>query len=147
MCGSSLRSAARGAHSGERSSNAIHINRLADVLAPNEANHLAGANLAQFHSQLLARGCRFVLGPYGSDSTRAVAEGRPGIVWNHGAAADDVQRLPGVVSLASPASRSSRSAGALRCFAPAPPSRSSPRPAAFRATRGRDSSGRRPAWA
>jgi len=60
---------------------------------------------ARLHAELLARGCRFVLGPYGSDSTRAVAEGRPGIVWNHGAAADDVQRLPGVVSLASPASR------------------------------------------
>jgi ABC-type branched-subunit amino acid transport system substrate-binding protein len=60
---------------------------------------------ARLHAELRARGCRFVLGPYGSDSTRAVAEGRPGIVWNHGAAADDVQRLPGVVSLASPASR------------------------------------------
>jgi len=59
----------------------------------------------RLHAELLARGCRFVLGPYGSDSTRAVAEGQPGIVWNHGAAADDVQRLPGVVSLASPASR------------------------------------------
>jgi hypothetical protein len=35
-----------------------------------------------------------------------VAEGAGGkIVWNHGAAADDVQRLPGVVSLPSPASR------------------------------------------
>ncbi len=52
------------------------------------------------------RGCRFVLGPYGSDSTRAVATASPGtVVWNHGAAADDVQRLPGVVSLPSPASR------------------------------------------
>jgi ABC-type branched-subunit amino acid transport system substrate-binding protein len=60
---------------------------------------------ARLHAELLARGCRFVLGPYGSDSTRAVAEGQSGIVWNHGAAADDVQRLPGVVSLASPASR------------------------------------------
>ncbi len=60
---------------------------------------------ARLHAELLARGCRFVLGPYGSDSTRAVAEGLPGVVWNHGAAADDVQRLPGVVSLASPASR------------------------------------------
>jgi hypothetical protein len=44
-----------------------------------------------------------VLGPYGSDSTRAVA--RDGhAVWNHGAAADDVQRLPGVASVPSPAS-------------------------------------------
>jgi hypothetical protein len=47
-----------------------------------------------------------VLGPYGSDSTRAVAEAAAGaIVWNHGAAADDVQRMPGVVSVPSPASR------------------------------------------
>lgn len=58
------------------------------------------------HEELVARGCRFVLGPYGSDSTRAVARVAAGqVVWNHGAAADDVQRLPGVVSLASPASR------------------------------------------
>ena len=57
-------------------------------------------------AELLGRGCRFVLGPYGSDSTRAVATASPGtVVWNHGAAADDVQRLPGVVSLPSPASR------------------------------------------
>jgi hypothetical protein len=45
-----------------------------------------------------------VLGPYGSDSTRAVAAGGGGGVWNHGAAADDVQRLPGVASIPSPAS-------------------------------------------
>ena len=42
-----------------------------------------------------------MLGPYGSDSARAVAAARRGaVVWNHGAAADDVQRLPGVVSVA-----------------------------------------------
>ena len=53
----------------------------------------------------LVNTCRFVVGPYGSDSTRAVAEQAPGqVVWNHGAAADDVQRLPGVVSVPSPAS-------------------------------------------
>ena len=47
-----------------------------------------------------------MLGPYGSDCTRAVArEGGGAPVWNHGAAADDVQRLPGVVSVPSPASR------------------------------------------
>jgi hypothetical protein len=41
-----------------------------------------------------------------SDSARAVAAARAGaVVWNHGAAADDVQRLPGVVSVSSPASR------------------------------------------
>jgi hypothetical protein len=46
-----------------------------------------------------------VLGPYGSDTTRAVARARGGrVVWNHGAAADAVQRLAGVVSVASPAS-------------------------------------------
>jgi hypothetical protein len=53
---------------------------------------------------LLAEGCSPVLGPYGSDTTRAVARAGQR-VWNHGAAADDVQRLPGVVSVPSPASR------------------------------------------
>ena len=61
---------------------------------------------ARIHEELIARGYRFVLGPYGSDCTRKVAEARAGsVVWNHGAAADDVQRLPGVVSVATPASR------------------------------------------
>ncbi len=59
---------------------------------------------ARLHEELRAR-CCFVLGPYGSDSTRAVALASAGrVVWNHGAAADDVQRLPGVVSIPSPAS-------------------------------------------
>jgi ABC-type branched-subunit amino acid transport system substrate-binding protein len=54
----------------------------------------------------LLRRCELVLGPYGSDSVRAVASsGLPGPLWNHGGAADDVQRLPGVVSIPSPASR------------------------------------------
>ena len=62
------------------------------------------ARAARLHTELRAR-CRFVLGPYGSDSTRAVALAAAGrVVWNHGAAADDVQRLPGVVSVPSPAS-------------------------------------------
>jgi ABC-type branched-subunit amino acid transport system substrate-binding protein len=57
------------------------------------------------HEQLVEQGCSPVLGPYGSDTTRAVARAREGrVVWNHGGAADDVQRLPGVVSVASPAS-------------------------------------------
>jgi ABC-type branched-subunit amino acid transport system substrate-binding protein len=61
---------------------------------------------ARAHEKLHARGCRFVLGPYGSDSARSVAAARAGeVVWNHGAAADDVQRMPGVVSVPSPASR------------------------------------------
>ena len=61
---------------------------------------------ARIHEELVGRGYRFVLGPYGSDCTRKVAEARAGsVVWNHGAAADDVQRLPGVVSVATPASR------------------------------------------
>ncbi|PWU18875.1 MAG: hypothetical protein C5B48_14255 [Candidatus Rokuibacteriota bacterium] len=62
---------------------------------------------ARIHAKFAAaRTCRFVLGPYGSDSTRKVAEARAGsVVWNHGAAADDVQRLPGVVSVSTPASR------------------------------------------
>ena len=63
------------------------------------------ARAAELHEELLAGDYRFVLGPYGSDSTRAVAATRPGVLWNHGGAADDVQRLPGVVSLPSPASR------------------------------------------
>ncbi len=60
----------------------------------------------RLHAELLGRSCRFVLGPYGSDCTRAVAgERREAVVWNHGAAADDVQEMPGVVSVPSPASR------------------------------------------
>jgi hypothetical protein len=56
--------------------------------------------------ELAGRGCEIVLGPYGSDCVRAVAGARAGaLVWNHGGAADDVQRLPGVVSVCSPASR------------------------------------------
>ena len=56
--------------------------------------------------QLIARGCRIVLGPYGSDCVRAVARECAGaVVWNHGGAADDVQRLPGVVSVSAPSSR------------------------------------------
>jgi ABC-type branched-subunit amino acid transport system substrate-binding protein len=58
------------------------------------------------HEQLVEQGCNPVLGPYGSDTTRAVARASEGrVVWNHGAAADDVQQLPGVVSVTSPASR------------------------------------------
>ncbi len=61
---------------------------------------------AAVHAELGRRGCAPVLGPYGSDCTRAVARSRAcAPVWNHGAAADDVQRLPGVVSVPSPASR------------------------------------------
>jgi ABC-type branched-subunit amino acid transport system substrate-binding protein len=60
---------------------------------------------ARVHAELVAAGCRPVLGPYGSDTTRAVARGSGGPVWNHGAAADDVQRLPGVVSVPTPSSR------------------------------------------
>ena len=64
------------------------------------------ARAARVHAELVERGCQFVRGPDGSDSARAVAAARTGaVVWNHGAAADDVQRLPGVVSVPSPASR------------------------------------------
>ncbi len=53
------------------------------------------ARAARLHAELVERGCPFVLGPYGSDSTRTVAAARPGAgVWNHGAAADDVQPPP-----------------------------------------------------
>lgn len=61
---------------------------------------------ARLFRELAASGCRFVLGPYGSDSTRAVADAHPeSVVWNHGAAADDVQQLPNVVSVPTPSSR------------------------------------------
>jgi ABC-type branched-subunit amino acid transport system substrate-binding protein len=57
------------------------------------------------YSTLLDR-CELVLGPYGSDSVRAVARsGFAPPLWNHGGAADDVQMVPGVVSVPSPASR------------------------------------------
>jgi hypothetical protein len=62
------------------------------------------AAAARLHAGLREAGCSPVLGPYGSDSTRAVARATDG-VWNHGAAADDVQRLPGVISVPTPASR------------------------------------------
>jgi ABC-type branched-subunit amino acid transport system substrate-binding protein len=53
----------------------------------------------------LAGRCELVLGPYGSDSVRAVAHaGSPAPLWNHGGAADDVQQLPGVISVPSPSS-------------------------------------------
>jgi ABC-type branched-subunit amino acid transport system substrate-binding protein len=73
------------------------------VFADDESEPARSAELFQ---ELLARGYRLVLPSYGGDSTRAVAKGCPGsVVWNHGAAADDVQRLPGVVSVPTPASR------------------------------------------
>ncbi len=53
-------------------------------------------------------GADLIVGPYGSDLVReagawAAQQGR--VLWNHGGSADDVQRLSGVVSVASPASR------------------------------------------
>jgi hypothetical protein len=65
----------------------------------------SSAEVAVAIHRQLSRECSLVLGPYGSDLTRAVArDAAGGVVWNHGAAADDVQRLPGVVSVPSPAS-------------------------------------------
>ena len=76
--------------------------------------------------------CGLVLGPYGSDSVRAVARaGFAAPLWNHGGAADDVQRLPGIVSIPSPARpvpRCSRACGRVaaawerrrRCERPGP---------------------------
>ncbi len=62
------------------------------------------AHAARVHEELRQRS-DIVIGPYGSDSTRAVARSAAGdVVWNHGAAADDVQVLAGVVSLPTPAS-------------------------------------------
>jgi ABC-type branched-subunit amino acid transport system substrate-binding protein len=64
------------------------------------------ARSAALFEEFVARRCRLVLPSYGGGATRAVAGRHPGgVVWNHGAAADDVQRLPGVVSLPTPASR------------------------------------------
>ena len=86
------------------------------------------ARAARLHAELSAHGCRFVLGPYGSDSTRVVAKAAPGsLLWNHGAAADDVQRLPAVVSVGSPASRYLIALG--RAVAALRPSASLPAPA------------------
>ncbi|MGH2748043.1 MAG: ABC transporter substrate-binding protein [Actinomycetota bacterium] len=48
-----------------------------------------------------------LIGPYGSDLVREAArwvEEKGRVLWNHGGSADDVQRLPGVISVASPAS-------------------------------------------
>ena len=48
-----------------------------------------------------------LIGPYGSDLVREAARwvGQRGrVLWNHGGSADDVQLLPGVISVASPAS-------------------------------------------
>jgi ABC-type branched-subunit amino acid transport system substrate-binding protein len=52
-------------------------------------------------------GADLVVGPYGSDLVRAAgawAAERGRVLWNHGGSADDVERLSGVVSVASPAS-------------------------------------------
>ena len=54
------------------------------------------------------KGAHVLLGPYGSDLTREAARWaaeRGLVLWNHGATADAVQWLPGVVSVASSASR------------------------------------------
>jgi hypothetical protein len=75
-----------------------------ELVVDNDESHSQVA--AQVHERLVGRGCNPVIGPYGSDTTRAVALARGGkIVWNQGAAADDVQRLPGVVSAVTPVSR------------------------------------------
>lgn len=60
---------------------------------------------AQIFAELSASDCDIVLGPYGSDSVRSVARSEPdAVIWNHGAAANDVQRLPNVISIPSPSS-------------------------------------------
>jgi hypothetical protein len=75
-----------------------------ELVALDDESHAQVAT--RVHEQLVEQGCNPVLGPYGSDTTRAVARARAGrIVWNQGAASDDVQQLPGVVSVATPASR------------------------------------------
>jgi len=80
------------------------------------------ARVARLHAELVERGCQFVLGPYGSDSARALAAARPrAVIWNHGAAADDIQRLPGVVRCRPrPAATWSRSRGRSPRSGPGP---------------------------
>src|SRR5947207_9611243 len=60
------------------------------------------------HALDLLSGADLLVGPYGSglaaEAGRWAAEqGR--VVWNHGGSADDVERLPWLVSVASPTSR------------------------------------------
>jgi branched-chain amino acid transport system substrate-binding protein len=53
-------------------------------------------------------GADLLVGPYGSDLVDEAARwaaDRGRTLWNHGGNADDVQRLPGVVSVGSPGSR------------------------------------------
>ena len=53
-------------------------------------------------------GADLLVGPYGSDLVAEAARwaaDRGRTLWNHGGNADDVQRLPGVVSVGTPASR------------------------------------------
>lgn len=53
-------------------------------------------------------GADLLVGPYGSDLVAEAARwatNRGRTLWNHGGNADDVQRLPGVVSVGTPASR------------------------------------------
>lgn len=55
-----------------------------------------------------AVGAHLILGPYGSDlaaEAAAWAAERERVLWNHGGSADEVQRLPGVVSVPSPTTR------------------------------------------
>jgi ABC-type branched-subunit amino acid transport system substrate-binding protein len=58
----------------------------------------------------LAGSCDVLLGPYSGTLMRAAADARPDtrtLIWNHGGAADDVQRRPGarIVSVLTPAGR------------------------------------------
>ncbi|MGH9024828.1 MAG: ABC transporter substrate-binding protein, partial [Acidimicrobiia bacterium] len=53
-------------------------------------------------------GAELIVGPYGSDLVHEAGRwaGKRGrVLWNHGGSADEVERVPGVVSVASPASR------------------------------------------
>src|SRR5438132_10691803 len=60
------------------------------------------------HALDLLAGADLVIGPYGSglagEAGRWAAE-RGRVVWNHGGSADEVERLPRLVSIASPTSR------------------------------------------
>jgi ABC-type branched-subunit amino acid transport system substrate-binding protein len=71
-----------------------------------EDDQSAPRKAVEIFTWLVTNGFDFVLGPYGSDSVRKVALSmRQTVIWNHGAAADDVQHLENVVSVPSPSSQ------------------------------------------
>ena len=89
-----------------RSGASLLLEESTDPLSPESPSPLAGLSPSPLAGEGRGGGFEIVLGPYGSDSVRAIATAFPDrIVWNHGAAADDVQRLPNVISIPSPSSQ------------------------------------------